>query len=138
MVRDNSNLWRNYHDVAPNFGSIESIISFFETNQDVFIQVNGPGAWNDPDMVGFIFVFYIVCRLILIFQIVVGHSTLNPDQSRLQMSMWSIWSAPLIMSNDLRNIAPAYKAILQNKAVIAIDQDPMGVMGRHIMDVSIL
>jgi hypothetical protein len=42
------------------------------------------------------------------------------------------------MSNDLRNIAPVYKAILQNKDVIAIDQDPMGVMGRHIMDVSTL
>jgi hypothetical protein len=78
----------------------------------------------------------VICIYIYSFQIVVGHPQLSPDQARVQMSMWSIWSAPLIMSNDLRNIAPVYKTILQNKDVIAVDQDPMGVMGRHIMDVS--
>lgn len=48
----------------------------------------------------------------------------------------SIWSAPLIMSNDLRDIAPEFKEILLNSDVIAIDQDPMGKMGRLMLNVS--
>jgi alpha-N-acetylgalactosaminidase len=54
------------------------------------------------------------------------------DQSRAQMAIWSIWSAPLILSNDLRNISAEDKAILQNKYVIAVDQDPLGIMGRVV------
>ncbi|EPB71337.1 hypothetical protein ANCCEY_09555 [Ancylostoma ceylanicum] len=46
----------------------------------------------------------------------------------------SIWSAPLIMSNDLRTIDPAFKQILLNRDVIAIDQDPMGKMGRLVLN----
>jgi hypothetical protein len=63
-ARDNSNLWRNYNDVSTYYWSIASIILFYERNQDVLIQVNGPGGWNDPDMVGFIFVLYTVFILI--------------------------------------------------------------------------
>ncbi len=51
------------------------------------------------------------------------------------MSIWSIWSAPLIMSNDLRNLEMGHKEILQNKYVIAVDQDPMGVMGKMVRQV---
>uniref|UniRef100_A0A914DWW2 alpha-galactosidase n=1 Tax=Acrobeloides nanus TaxID=290746 RepID=A0A914DWW2_9BILA len=46
------------------------------------------------------------------------------------MSIWSIWSAPLIMSNDLRDMAPGHADILLNKYVIAVDQDPLGIMAR--------
>ena len=52
------------------------------------------------------------------------------------MTIWSIWSAPLIMSNDLREITPSQKKILQNREVIAIDQDPLGIMGKMIVNVS--
>ena len=40
------------------------------------------------------------------------------------------------MSNDLRDITPTQKEILQNKEVIAIDQDPMGIFGKLIVNVS--
>ncbi|VDM73387.1 unnamed protein product [Strongylus vulgaris] len=53
-----------------------------------------------------------------------------------QMTIWSIWSAPLIMSNDLRIIGPEFRKILLNREVIAIDQDPMGRMGRLVANVS--
>lgn len=39
------------------------------------------------------------------------------------------------MSNDLRSIRPEMKAILQNKNVIAIDQDPLGIQGRRLTNV---
>lgn len=58
------------------------------------------------------------------------------NQAEAQFAMWSIWSAILLMSNDLRFIAPSFKKILLNKKVIAINQDPLGIMGRLIVNVS--
>ena len=54
---------------------------------------------------------------------------LTVDQAKVQMSMWSIWSSPLFMGNDLTNIAPGHKEVLLNKYVIGINQDPMGILG---------
>lgn len=48
------------------------------------------------------------------------------------MAIWAISAAPLIMSVDLRTIRPEFKAILQNSAVIAVNQDPLGIQGRRI------
>ncbi|KAF4676460.1 hypothetical protein FOL47_006098 [Perkinsus chesapeaki] len=46
-----------------------------------------------------------------------------------QMALWSIFASPLFMSNDLYNMPPGTKEILQNKEVIAVNQDPLGKMG---------
>ncbi|KAI1719149.1 alpha galactosidase A domain-containing protein [Ditylenchus destructor] len=108
------NLWRNYDDIKRSWTSVFSIIQYYNANQDKLIAAQAPGRWNDPDM------------------IIVGNTELSLDQARAQMTIWSIWSAPLIMSNDLRTITPEQKDILQNKRVIAIDQDPLGNMGRMI------
>merc|ERR1711970_542091 len=48
------------------------------------------------------------------------------------MGLWCIMAAPLIMSNDLRNIRPEFKQILQNKEAIKINQDPLGVQGKRV------
>uniref|UniRef100_A0A6G1RCX1 Galactosidase alpha n=1 Tax=Hypotaenidia okinawae TaxID=2861861 RepID=A0A6G1RCX1_9GRUI len=48
------------------------------------------------------------------------------------MAMWAIMAAPLFMSNDLRHISPEAKRLLQNKEVIAINQDPLGKQGYQI------
>lgn len=52
------------------------------------------------------------------------------------MAIWAILAAPLLMSVDLRTIRPEYKTILQNKKIIAVDQDPLGIQGRRIYKVS--
>ena len=67
--------------------------------------------------------------------LIIGDFGLSWDQSRAQMAMWAIWSAPLYMSNDLRKLRPEFKAILQNKNVIAINQDKLGIMGKRITKV---
>jgi alpha-N-acetylgalactosaminidase len=51
------------------------------------------------------------------------------------MAMWAVLASPLFMSVDLRTIRPEMKAILLNKNVIAINQDPLGVQGRRIYKV---
>jgi len=106
------NLWRNYDDIWLGWPSVQGIINWYDHNQEAMAAVQGPGKWNDPDM------------------IIVGTEKLTVDQSQAQMAIWSIWSAPLLMSNDLRNIKKEYKEILLNSKVIAVDQDPLGIMGQ--------
>lgn len=109
------NLWRNYGDIQDSWDSVLSIADWFFENQDVLIPAAGPGRWNDPDM------------------LVIGDFGLSMDQSRSQMALWAIMAAPLFMSNDLRTISSGARSILQNKMVISINQDPMGVQGRRLV-----
>jgi alpha-galactosidase len=48
------------------------------------------------------------------------------QESRSQMTLWSMMSAPLILSDNLAKMSPEAIAIAGNKAVLAIDQDPLG------------
>ncbi|OHS96885.1 hypothetical protein TRFO_01973 [Tritrichomonas foetus] len=109
------NLWRNYvPDIHPNWESISAIIDYWG-NQESWIQLAGPGHWNDPDF------------------ILVGlKHGLTQIESETQFAMWAILAAPLIMSNDLRNIDDWAKEILLNKEIIAVDQDKLGIQGRRI------
>lgn len=54
------------------------------------------------------------------------------EQSKTQFALWAIMAAPLLMSVDLRTIRPEFKAILKNRKIIAVDQDPLGIQGRRI------
>lgn len=69
-------------------------------------------------------------------QLIVGNFGLSFEQSKTQFALWAILAAPLLMSVDLRTIRPEYKAILQNKKIIAVDQDRLGIQGRRIYKVS--
>ena len=66
-----------------------------------------------------------------------GNYGLSPGQSRAQMALWSIMAAPLILSVDLRTISDWARDIILNKNLIAINQDPLGAMGRRILKVII-
>lgn len=48
------------------------------------------------------------------------------------MALWAVMAAPLIMSNDLQNVRPEIKAILQHKDIIAINKDPLGAHGKRV------
>jgi len=49
--------------------------------------------------------------------LLLGNYGLSYDQSKLQMAIWAIMAAPLIMSNDLAAVRPEIKDILQNRLV---------------------
>uniref|UniRef100_A0A914MLR3 Alpha-galactosidase n=1 Tax=Meloidogyne incognita TaxID=6306 RepID=A0A914MLR3_MELIC len=114
LIGEHCNLWRNYNDIDRSWKSILSIIHYYVKNQEILRSAQRPGAWNDPDM------------------IVAGNPEITPSQAQVQLSVWAIWSAPLIMSNDLRTISNENKKILLNKNVIAVDQDPLGIFGRMV------
>jgi len=73
---------------------------------------------------------------VLCAKLVVGNFGLSDDQERVHMAMWAMWSAPLIMSNDLRSIKRSSKRLLLNKHVIKINQDELGVQARVVIEVA--
>jgi alpha-galactosidase len=69
-----------------------------------------PGNWNDPDF------------------IIAGGIGMSLPESRTQMALWSMMSSPLILSSEVAKLSPEAVAIVGNKDLIAIDQDPLGKM----------
>lgn len=65
-------------------------------------------------------------------QLVIGNYGLSYEESKVQMAMWAMMASPLIMSVDLRDISTENKLLLQNKHLIAINQDSLGVQGKRI------
>jgi len=55
-------------------------------------------------------------------------------QSQSMMALWAVLAAPLLMSNDLRNMSVWARAILLAKEVIAVNQDPLGLQGTRIVN----
>ena len=59
----------------------------------------------------------------------VGNGRLNLAENRTHFTLWAMLAAPLLAGNDLTAMTPGIKAILMNRDVIAIDQDPRGRQG---------
>ena len=54
--------------------------------------------------------------------LIIGNFGLSYDQAKVQMAIWSVLAAPLIMSNDLRTLKPEFLEILSNPMAIRINQ----------------
>ncbi|XP_038055496.1 alpha-N-acetylgalactosaminidase-like isoform X2 [Patiria miniata] len=118
LIAEYCNTWRNFWDIREKWSLVLMIVDYYALNQDVLIPASGPGHFNDPDM------------------LVVGDNGLTVDQAQAHFAMWSILAAPLLMANDLRNISIPRRNILLNKEVIAVNQDPLGIMGRLVLQFS--
>ncbi|XP_066249384.1 alpha-N-acetylgalactosaminidase-like isoform X1 [Euwallacea similis] len=105
------NLWRNYDDIQDQWEGVRDITTWFINNQEFLTKFVGPGHWNDPDM------------------LIIGNFGLSLEQSKSQMTIWSMLAAPLIMSVDLDTIRQEFKDILLNQNAISINQDPFGYPG---------
>lgn len=96
-LKTHCNLWRNWDDIQDSYKSLRGITEYFAANQSRIQPHAGPGHWNDPDM------------------LLIGNFGLTIEQSKTQMAIWAILAAPLIMSNDLKNVRPEFEEILLNK-----------------------
>src|SRR5579883_1200777 len=99
------NLWRTTGDISDNWQSMSHIGFDLQLHLPPYA---GPGHWNDPDMLE------------------IGNGGMTDTEYRTHMSLWCLLAAPLLAGNDLRNMSSATRAILTNKEVIAVDQDPLG------------
>jgi alpha-galactosidase len=114
-VRHYGQLWREGTDVAvyetkkPDRSRFNSVLWNYAYNLPLG-RFQKPGNWNDADF------------------IIGGDSGMTLAESRSQLALWSMMSAPLILSSDLSKLSSQAIAILGNKAVIAVDQDRLGRM----------
>ena len=106
------NCWRTTNDITDTWASVKSIA----LDQDKSAAWVKPGNWNDPDM------------------LVVGtvgwgnphKSKLKPDEQYLHISLWSLFSAPLLIGCDMEKLDDFTLNLLTNDEVIDINQDPLG------------
>jgi alpha-galactosidase len=83
---------------------------------------SGPGHWADSDM------------------LVVGkvgwgspHPTkLTPDEQYTHISLWCLWSSPLLIGCPLDQLDDFTRNLLTNDEVLAINQDPLGKMAKQL------
>lgn len=114
-VRNYGQLWRegsdmaNFHANDPDHPRFGSVLWNYAYNLPLG-RFQKPGNWNDADF------------------IIAGDQGLSLAESRSQMALWSMMSAPLILSSDVGKLSPQALAIIGNKAVIRVDQDPLGRM----------
>eukprot|EP00041_Stephanoeca_diplocostata_P024594 m.627670 g.627670 ORF g.627670 m.627670 type:complete len:231 (-) comp22561_c0_seq7:1339-2031(-) len=106
-----ANLWRTTGDIcAPGHATWTGMLRNFYGNAR-YPNVTGPGHWQDPDM------------------LVVGMPGLSLLEMQTHFSLWAIAAAPLWAGIDLRKASPDVLDIFRNTEVIAVDQDPRGIMG---------
>ncbi len=105
-----ANLWRTGDDVRDDYLSVTEI----GFAQQGLARFSGPGHWNDPDMLE------------------IGNGGMSPDESRTQMSLWSLLAAPLLAGNDLSKMDQNSLNILNNREVLEIDQDSAGRQASRI------
>lgn len=77
-------------------------------------EFNGPGRWNDPDMLE------------------VGLPGLTMEEAKAHFSLWAILAAPLIAGADVRSMSREIAKIFENSEVIAVDQDRAGKSGTRV------
>ncbi|HZC51192.1 MAG TPA: glycoside hydrolase family 27 protein [Mycobacterium sp.] len=119
-----ANLWRVTSDIADTY---TSMVNHFCScagqptgrSSDVGLYAfAGPGGWNDPDMLE------------------VGNGGMTNTEYQAEFSLWAEMAAPLIAGNDLGTMSAATQRILTNRAVIAVDQDPLGKQGYPVTNAS--
>jgi alpha-galactosidase len=115
-------LWRTTGDIGGIYDGVKQYGNWHANGVMTIVDMQnglqkyaGPGHWNDPDML----------------EVGTG-MTLGED--RTHFSMWCMLAAPLIAGNDLRKMSPQTIAILTNKDMVSIDQDPLGDEGVKYSD----
>lgn len=73
-----------------------------------YVDKGAPGGWNDLDMLE------------------VGMGGMTDAEYVAHFSMWAAIKSPLLIGADLRDLSPEALTILNNPAVIAVSQDPLG------------
>ena len=118
--RTTGDIWDRWEQSPADWQYGVSEIGF---NQDRWAPFGGPGHWNDPDM------------------LVVGHvgwgpalhlTKLSPDEQYSHISLWCLFSAPLLIGCDMERLDPFTLGLLSNDEVLALDQDSLGLPAERV------
>jgi alpha-galactosidase len=95
----------NPHCIAP--GSHCSVLNIINKVAP-YVDRGQYGGWNDLDMLE------------------VGLGGMTDEEYKAHFSMWAAIKSPLLIGADLRELSAQTLSILNNPAVIAVNQDPLG------------
>lgn len=114
--------WRTGDDIHDEW----YITKWLGFRQDAYAEYVKPGHWIDPDM---LVVGYVTCGS----DPRTWHdSRLTADQQYTHISMWSLLSAPLLLSCDLKKIDDFTMSLITNEEVLEVNQDTLGRAARQI------
>jgi alpha-galactosidase len=105
--------WRTTNDITDTWASVSNIV----LAQEKAAAYAKPGNWNDPDM-------------LVLGTVGWGNphaSKLKPDEQYLHFSLWSLFSAPLLIGCDMEKLDDFTLNLLTNDEVIAVNQDALGL-----------
>jgi len=115
------NSWRIGPDHHDNWNSTSEIIENLAGKS----KFAGPGGWNDPD---FLMTGGEGCKH--------DHKKICPGQThteyKSEFSIWAITNAPLFVATEVRTMNEEKKAIVLNKEIIQVNQDPLSMAGDRI------
>lgn len=108
-AKDIAASWRISPDIRPRWESVKRII-----DMNLYLSAYcSDGHYNDMDMLE------------------IGRG-LKPNEEEVHFGMWCMMSSPLLIGCDLTKINPTSLALLKNKELIALDQDPLGLQA-HVV-----
>lgn len=119
--------WRTYTDVGLVDTQPQWQWQWVLRNMDVNAYhpaATGPGHFNDPDY------------LVPMRPKPEGGTELTFDESKTQLGMWALMSAPLVIGSDPRTLPAEMIAALRNPEIVAVDQDPLVRQGVKVGDPS--
>ncbi len=119
-----ANLWRTTGDIHDKWNSIAP--KGFGANK--WRKFQSQGHWNDPDMLQ-VGNLGIPNRFVKTFK----KSKLTADEQYTQITLWSMLSAPLLLSCDIASLDKFTLNLLTNREVIAINQDAKGVQAYPVL-----
>ncbi|ETK36814.1 alpha-galactosidase [Microbispora sp. ATCC PTA-5024] len=111
-----STMWRTSGDIIywGQSPAMDRVLANFDSAQHPSAQ--SPGHYNDPDM------------------LIVGMPGFSAAQNRTHLGLWAVSGAPLLAGNNLATMSSDTRAILTNREVLAVDQDPLGRQGVKVAE----
>ena len=120
--KDLGNSWRTGQDDS-NWDGVKINIDVMTNSAsnlgDLSVFAGTDKGWNDP--------------CLLLSSRYDGKRAMTEVQTRAQFSLWAIHAAPLLISGSILNMSEMDLETYQNKEVIAINQDSLGLQGTRIM-----
>lgn len=99
--------WRTSRDTTymPGYAYWSALMTIFNDNANLDMYA-GPNAYNDPDF------------------LVAGFKNISKVQMKSHVMLWAAMNAPLTIAADLAAIDVDTAALLKNRELISINQDP--------------
>jgi alpha-galactosidase len=124
-----ANCWRTTGDIrdawhlgdhtGQNFPQGLLDIAYYNAHWQPFA---GPGHYNDPDM-------------LVVGQVGWGKlrpTILTPNEQYTHVSLWCLWSAPLLIGAPIDKLDPFTLSLLSNDEVLEVNQDPLCAQAQRL------